>query len=116
MILTISGCFIHSAQAVTMNGCGDYQIEGFVRKEKSSAIIVINEKSVSEVKIKAAVNWQSKLFAYADQPIKAQIKITKKMDGTRAVLSSIKEIELRTPDPLKNNFEKITLIKKGECQ
>lgn len=115
-MLTISGCFIHSANAVTMNGCGDYKIEGFVRKEKSRPYIVINEKSVSEIKITAPINWQTKLLAYLDRPVKAQIKIIKKMDGSIAELSSIKDIELRIHDPLKNNFEKITMIKKGECQ
>lgn len=116
MKIVIMIIYSMNVNATQITECGDYQIEGFVRKQNSNAVIIINEKTLSEIKLSSPFNWEAKLHAYMNQPIDAKIKIIKKMNAQSGSLHSIQAIDLRIPDPAKYHPEKIKLIKKGVCQ
>lgn len=118
MILTItsSQCFSTSLHAAMLEGCGFYKVEGIVREDKLKVKLIVNEKSVSEIKFSAPFNWETKLRAYINDPVTVQLKIEKRPDGTLAEIHSIQEISLRVPDPMSFKPEDLKLIKKAGCR
>jgi hypothetical protein len=96
--------------------CGTYKVAGFVREEKLSLVISINEKTKSEVKLSVDPRLETKLSPYKNRAMAAEITILKNFVGTNGELSSIESISFRGSDPTAQASDTyIKLIKKMEC-
>jgi hypothetical protein len=87
--------------------CGTYKVAGFVREEKLSLVISINEKTKSEVKLSVDPRLETKLSPYKNRAMAAEIN---------GELASIESISFRGSDPTAQASDTyIKLIKKMEC-
>lgn len=99
-----------------LSSCGEYQVRAVVRAGKTSHVIIVNEKTRSELTLTMPIVERLKLAPYVDRAISAVVLLNKKFDGTKGEVDNIISIESRIPDPLSPLDTGIKLIKKVECK
>ena len=99
-------------------GCGEYLAAGTVHSSvKTGYTLVVNEKTRSEYNFKIPIIEEPKFAPYVDKPLKAQIKVTKQIDGTKGEIEKVLNVDHRVPNPLHPAFDTgFRLIKKLECK
>lgn len=95
-------------------GCGLYKISGVVRMQKNVPVIVVNEKSKSEIIIHVPIANEPVITSHLDMPVEAQVQLTKPMNGSIGEGEVVK-ISNRLPHPLNPMDTGLSFIKKGEC-
>ena len=93
------------------SGCGTYEVSGTARSLKKSLVILVNEKSKSEMIINVPIINEPMLAPYLDKPILATLDFDKsKSEGT------VKIIKSRIPNPLNPMDTGIKLMSKADCK
>lgn len=98
-----------------ISDCGTYQVNGIARSTKKGLVIMVNEKTQSEITITTPILNETYLAPYVDKALKASVVFAKKSPGSKA-LGTIKEIESRVPNPLNPMDTGIKLISKAKCE
>lgn len=98
-----------------INTCGEYQVRGVTRLIKKNLVIVVNEKTRSEIIIKIPVINEAYLAPYLDKPMEALVLLTKKVKGAE-VDGKIKEIKPRLPNPINPLDTEVRLVSKAACE
>ena len=109
--------FTTAAVAVDWTGvsdCGIYEVRGVVRKTKHGPIIVINERSKSEIIISVSISNEAKLIPYVGRPMKATLTIENK-PSEQPFLGIVNSIEFRLVKPLDPKDTFIKQISKAKC-
>lgn len=110
--------FISFSQAqdwTKITSCGEYKVRGVARLIKKSLLIIVNEKTQSEVTIKVPINNEANLAPYLDKPLEATVIFAKNANGPE-VSGKIKDVKSRLPDPLNPMDTGINLISKSACE
>lgn len=98
-----------------LSECGEYKIKGVIRPLKDGITIVVNEKTMSELKIKTTIIESSQLAAFNNKPVTVTALLDKKFDGTKGFASKIIKTEFRLPDPMNPKDTGVKLEKKVDC-
>ncbi len=96
--------------------CGNYQINGVIRKLNSDRVLVVNEKTQSEHHVYFDVTHQPELAIYDNKDITAIVTLEKKFNGTSGSASNLLSIKSRIPNPLMPKDTHFTLIKEAHCK
>jgi hypothetical protein len=86
-----------------------------VRSSKNVLVVVVNEKTKSEIVITVPIPNEALLAPYIDKPIVAKLAINSKASGAH-IWGTIQEIQARVPNPLSNSDTGMQLIAKTECK
>ena len=103
------------AQEWTGIDCGTYEVKGVVRSSKNVLLIIVNEKTKSEIVITVPIPNEALLAPHVDKPILANLVVNSKASGPH-FLGTIQEIQARVPNPLSNRDTGMQLIAKTECK
>lgn len=96
--------------------CGKYAVRGIVRKSVDRAlVIVINEKTASEITFSVPIKEEPILAPYIDRPTVATVTIDNLSKGSK-ILGHVNNIDLRLPNPLNPADTGVSLISKGQCK
>jgi hypothetical protein len=95
--------------------CGLYRAQGIARTTNKGPVIVVNEKSRSEVILSVSLISEVKLAPYIDRAIVVTIAVNKN-PKSQHFTATIKEIKSRIPNPLSPNDTGINIISKEKCQ
>lgn len=98
-----------------ISSCGTYQVKGIVRSTENGPIIVVNEKSQSEITISVPIPNEVFLAPFEDRAIVASVELTKKFSFAN-IIGTIKNIKSRNAHPLNSLDTQIVLISKATCQ
>lgn len=109
-----------SAHAGGFQSCGEYTFKGVFKargNDPKNFVYVINENTKSEMTFSFKdLEDVKKLLPLQDQPTQLKGEITKKMDGTKGVISNTSMIEKRFPNPLVPAEDTgIFLVKNSKC-
>ncbi|MFA6236939.1 MAG: hypothetical protein WC635_06390 [Bacteriovorax sp.] len=105
----------HAQDWTKISACGEYQVRGVARSIKNSLVIVVNEKSRSEIIVKVPVRNEAYLAPYLDKPMEALVLFAKKAAGAE-VNGKIKEVKPRLPNPINPMDTGIKFISKVACE
>lgn len=105
--------FSQAADWTGFKGCGQYEANGVVRILKHTPTMVLNEGTMSEIKLTVPVKSEPKLSPYIDLPFAAVVKISS-MNGSLGK-ADIEKIDSRLPHPLNPRDTGIKFLKKSEC-
>jgi hypothetical protein len=106
---------ISAADWTGFQGCGLYQVRAIARSIKNIPMIVINEKTQSEIVLTLPIENEPTLAPYINRAFLAEVQIEKKMIGPNGK-GIVKNIKTRLPDPLNPTDTGIKLITKSECK
>lgn len=107
---------VSSAEWTGFSGCGKYSFKGVVRTQKDHRmILVINEKTLSEIVFNSSNKGQIQLASYQDRAVTGEINIVKKMDGPLGDIEVVK-IEERIPNPLMPHDTGIKFLSSDKCK
>jgi hypothetical protein len=95
--------------------CGSYLIRGITRSTKNGLIIVVNEKTQSEITILVPILNEAMLAPYIDRAITATVTVEKKLPGEK-VRGTIQHIKSRNPNPLNPKDTGVSIITKADCK
>jgi hypothetical protein len=98
-----------------ISDCGVYQVNAVARSVKSGLVIIVNEKTKSEITISVPVQNEAFLAPYVDKAMSASVVFSKKAQGSKAE-GSIKDIKSRIPNPINPMDTGIKLISKARCK
>lgn len=98
-----------------ISDCGVYQVNAVARSVKNGLVIIVNEKTKSEITISVPVQNEAYLAPYVDRAMTASVIFAKKSQGAK-VEGTIKEIKSRIPNPINPMDTGIKLISKAECK
>ncbi len=118
LILTLclfSGTLMAQTSWTGFKGCGLYRVRGIVRIQNNTPVIVVNEKTKSEMVFTLPIPNEPKLSAYIDREMQANLLITEAMNGSKGK-GVVKEIEARIPNPIDPKDTGINFITKSECK
>ncbi len=97
------------------DGCGLYQVKGVGRIIKNTLVIVVNEKTQSEIIFSVPILNGIKLSPYIDRPLEANLQINEAINGANGK-GTIQMIKDRLPNPLNPKDTGIQLLTKSECK
>jgi hypothetical protein len=103
------------AQEWTGIDCGTYEVKGVVRSSKNVLLVVVNEKTKSEILITVPIPNEALLAPYIDKPMLAKLVVNSKTSGPH-ILGTIQDIQARVPNPIANRDTGMHLIAKTECK
>lgn len=92
--------------------CGSYQLNGIIRSINSSLVIVLNEKTQSELVIHVDTLSESQLAPYLDQPISA----ISNFDTSNDLKATLSSINARIPNSLSPKDTGARLITARQCR
>jgi hypothetical protein len=98
-----------------LSSCGHYLVMGTVHINDKGPVIVVNEKSLSEIMITVPIQNEIFLAPYDNQSIEAIVEFSKKFSFSK-VQGIVKKIKYKTPNPLNPNDSKIKLISAARCK
>lgn len=98
-----------------VSDCGLYQVKAVVHSTPNGPVIIVNEKSQSELIISVPITNEAKLAPYLDRAMVATIRVVKK-PLSQSFSATIKEIQSRIPNPLSPQDTGIKIISKEKCQ
>ena len=108
---------LNTYASIGLNSCGEFEFRGVPQIDDKEMIVVINNKSKSEIRILIPLSEQSRITPYLKHTVEGKIKISKIKNLWRGEAIELKDIRLIVPDPLNpsiNSFLKI--IKSKKCQ
>ena len=106
---------LSSAEWTGFNGCGKYSFKGVVRVQKDHRmILVINEKTNSEIIFNTSYKGQIQLASYQDRAVSGEINVVNKMDGPLGEMEVVK-IEERIPNPLLPHDTELKFLSSEKC-
>lgn len=85
---------------IGVEACGLYQFKGIPKISGKEMVIIINDQSLSEIRLKIPEEEESKIVPYLDKTSSGEIRISKISDDWSGVISSIKKVNISMPDPL----------------
>jgi hypothetical protein len=103
---------------VGLKECGDYQINGVIRKniEEHGYSVIVNEHTKSEYKFVISINDELKISPFIGSSIELTAKIIKSHTGFSSHLEKIFSVKKLTREELQSSRqEKITLLSKEPC-
>ena len=115
LCLCFSISFLMAADWTGFQGCGHYQVRGVVRTIENTQVIVLNEKSKSEIQFKLPIDNEPMLSPYVNRAIDADLEITKPMNGSKGN-GIVKKIKERIPNPINPLDTGLSFVKKSECK
>lgn len=114
-LILLNSPSVFSQDWTGISDCGTYKVSGVARSAKNGLVIVVNEKSKSEVTINVPLQNEALLAPYVDMALEASLIFTKKSQGSK-VEGTIKEIKSRVPNPINPMDTGIKLISKAKCK
>lgn len=97
------------------SSCGLYLVKGTVHSGGKYPVIVLNEKSLSEITITVPIQNEIFLAPYDNRSIEATVEFSKKFEFSK-MHGVVKKIKERIPNPLNPEASKIKLISISECK
>ncbi|MDO9181712.1 MAG: hypothetical protein Q7U04_04860 [Bacteriovorax sp.] len=98
-----------------ISSCGTYTANGIVRTTDNGIILIVNEKTMSELIISVPIPNEIILAPYVDHSVKVTILFLKKHDPIK-LEGTVKEIELRVANSIDPQDTGIKLISKNNCE
>ncbi len=95
--------------------CGIYEVKGVAHSTKNGLVIVVNEKTRSEIVITVPILNEAKLAPYIDKAFSAEVLIETIPSGSK-VIGTIKDIHSRIPNPLDPKDTGLKMISKAKCK
>jgi hypothetical protein len=95
--------------------CGSYQVSGIVRAFKSGLVMVVNEKTQSEIVISVPIPNEAKLAPYLDKSMLATVAFVKKPQASH-YQAVVQNIAARIPNPLSPKDSGIKILSEAKCQ
>lgn len=111
----LSATSLLAADWTGFKGCGLYKVRGVGRTIKNALVIVVNEKTKSEIIFSLPINNEPTLAPYVDRPLEATVQINKPMNGSKG-FGVVQSIKSRLPDPLNPVDTGMSLMTKSECK
>ena len=105
----------YAADWTGFTDCGDYLVNGIARSDKNGIVIVVNEKTQSQISITVPISHEPILAPYLNKELKATLHFEKKSPGTK-LSGTIIAIDSRNPNPLNPKDTGISLINKANCK
>lgn len=99
LLLSLLLSFV-SVPAEAAAPCGVFEVRGIVRREGMDARLVSAEKSRSEAVFTVRAPESFKLLAYENIAVRAEVVLTRPMDGMAGAPDAVRAVEMRVPDPL----------------
>ena len=104
-----------SSSAMSLD-CGEYDMYGSADIVGKSAVFIVNQGSLSELKFRLNDLQEIKLTPYMKRSSKIRAVINRKMNGYLGEFSEIKSVEYVVPDKAKTTKRHgATLITSGDC-
>lgn len=103
--------------SIGLNSCGEYAFKGTPQIDDKQMVVIIKEKSKSEIRLVVPLAEQSKITPYLKLTIEGRLTLSKIYHLWKGEVTQLKDIKLTVPDPLhphKNSF--LNLIKSKKCQ
>jgi hypothetical protein len=104
----------NAADWTGFKGCGLYKVNGVVRFQKNIPVLIVNEKTRSEITIHVPIKNEPAITSHIDMPVEAQVQLNKAMNGSIGE-GEVLSAQNRLPHPLNPMDTGLTFIKKGEC-
>jgi hypothetical protein len=95
--------------------CGEFQVKGIARYLNHNPVIIVNEKSRSEIIISVPTKNTAFITPYIDKPLQATVKFEKEFHVSQ-VEGVIKDIKSRLPNPIDPKDTGFSFVSKGECK
>ncbi len=99
---------------VPVFACGIYEINGVVRRGEHHYLIVMAEKTKSQMVLETRSSGELSILPYENFPIHAIVSIEQKFDGTLGKIAKVIEIRKRVPDPIHPTADTYLKLKKAE--
>ncbi|MNJ90993.1 hypothetical protein D3C87_86360 [compost metagenome] len=137
LIMTTLGLSVAKAQLPPRTVCGEYEVQGTIRKSEKDFVVKLYEGSISEVVFTLAPDLNELASIYPDTAITLRAKLLKPVEGFRGHLDSLKtaaqikemtegkayserfardDMKERVPDPLHPEMDSsFKLIKELPC-
>ncbi|WP_408095362.1 hypothetical protein ACJVC5_09985 [Peredibacter sp. HCB2-198] len=108
------GIFI-SVNSLASTDCYLYEVKGVARIKGSDLELVVNEKTMSEMRFGMKISDTAKFGPYLDSTTKGEY-VFKGKPVSKSVIQEIKSLKRSTPDPLNHqNHSYIKELKAIEC-
>lgn len=114
LLLTFIPLFAHASTEVS--DCGEYKIKGIIRARENTAALVVNEKTFSEHTFKFRIEELVKVGLFMDSNVSVRLEILHPFKGYYGLADKVISIDMNIADPLEQNSERITLVKKIVCK
>jgi hypothetical protein len=89
--------------------CGLYEVRGVGRLTKNGPVVVVNEKTQSEIILNIPITNEAMLAPYIDRPLVASVNIQKQQNV-------IEKISSRLPNPIAPQDTGMKLLEKRDCK
>ncbi len=115
LIFMISTSLYSQESWTGINSCGLYRAKGTVQLSKDGPVVIVNEKTKSEIIISVPIQNEPIMAPYIGKPIEASIEF-KKISKDSKIIGTVKTIKSRLPNPINPRDTEIILISKGVCE
>ena len=89
------------ADSLGLNGCGLYEFKGVPRIQGGKVVLILNEKSLSEIVLRPAIIDEAKLAPYVNLMGQGVLVINKISGPQSADIQEFNKLDYGEPDPLK---------------
>ncbi len=96
--------------------CRVYTVNGVIRGSAQGFQIVQAEGTRSARTFLVPLQEEPALLPYIDAPVTAHVRVTQAFDATQVTLDRIEKIELRVPDPIREQRASPPLFKACEAK
>lgn len=93
--------FSSFAESLGLAGCGVYEFKGIPRLKNDKVVLMLNEKSMSEIVLKPAIIDEAKLAPYVNLVAQGELIINKVTGPRTADVKEFSKIDYGESDPLK---------------
>jgi hypothetical protein len=102
--------------AIDFTGCGEYSIKGVIRAKEKGFVMIVNEKTASEITLMLSINEQARIAIFNDASIASIVILDQPFNGTIGIAKKVVTLEKRIPDPLNPSDTGLELVKKMDCK
>lgn len=93
--------FSSFAESLGLAGCGVYEFKGIPRIQKDKVVLVLNEKSLSEIILRPAIIDEAKLAPYVNLVAHGELVINKVTGPRTGDIKEFSKLDYGESDPLK---------------
>lgn len=101
LILLFIFPFSTYADSLGLSGCGVYEFKGNARIQNSKVVLVLNEKSLSEITLRPSIIDEAKLAPFVNLMAQGELVISKVTGPRTADIKNFSKLDYGESDPLK---------------
>jgi hypothetical protein len=103
-------------KAIGLESCGTFSFKGMPRISGKEMVLVINEKSMSEVVLTISMAGKDKIAPYINIMTAGELTLSK-VTGTRSgIIETFSKLDYSTPDPINTTLHSfIRPLEKKKC-